>query len=209
MRRALTTGSSDGPFPPTACTSAKSDMAYRFTDVLSFRSGDRFVWGAVSCGIPCRAGYPCRYITSPTSRHSAVDRRSASSTRTRAKQLTSPHLRRDWARPRHICAGDWARPCHICTGTGLTAATSAPGLGHPRICTCPGRSPATSAPRRLRSFPPHLHRDWAHPCIFEPYACQAAHFPTARAYARCCAPWPSPGADVAGASRVPAQMWVG
>ena len=29
-----------------------------------------------------------------------------------------PHLRRDWA-----------RPCHICAGTGLIAATSAPGLG--------------------------------------------------------------------------------
>ena len=29
-----------------------------------------------------------------------------------------PHLRRDWA-----------RPSHICTGTGLAAATSAPGLG--------------------------------------------------------------------------------
>jgi hypothetical protein len=30
-----------------------------------------------------------------------------------------PHLRRDWA-----------HPCHICAGTGLTPATSAPGLGH-------------------------------------------------------------------------------
>jgi hypothetical protein len=28
-----------------------------------------------------------------------------------------PHLHRDWA-----------HPCHICAGTGLTAATSAPGL---------------------------------------------------------------------------------
>ena len=34
-------------------------------------------------------------------------------------------------------------PAHICTGTGLAAATCAPGLGSP---------------------PPHLHRDWAHPC---------------------------------------------
>jgi hypothetical protein len=32
---------------------------------------------------------------------------------------------------------------HICAGTGLTPATSAPGLGSPL---------------------PHLHRDWAHPC---------------------------------------------
>ena len=31
--------------------------------------------------------------------------------------------------------------CHICTGTGLTPATSAPGLGPPLL--------------------PHLHRDWA------------------------------------------------
>ena len=40
----------------------------------------------------------------------------------------------------HICAGTWARPCHICAGTGLTAPTSAPGLGSPL---------------------PHLRRDWA------------------------------------------------
>ena len=36
-----------------------------------------------------------------------------------------------------------AAPCHICTGTGLSPATSAPGLGSP---------------------PPHLHQDWARPC---------------------------------------------
>ncbi len=41
----------------------------------------------------------------------------------------------------HIWNG--AHRCHICTGTGLTAATSAPGLG---------------------SSLPHLHRDWAHRC---------------------------------------------
>ena len=39
-----------------------------------------------------------------------------------------PHLHRDWA-----------HPCHICTWTGLTPATSAPGVGSPL---------------------PHLHRDW-------------------------------------------------
>ncbi len=64
-----------------------------------------------------------------------------------------PHLHRDWA-----------RPCHICTGTGLTPATSAPGLGSPlphlhrdwaRPChSCTG----TGLTR------PHPHRDWAHPC---------------------------------------------
>ena len=29
-----------------------------------------------------------------------------------------PHLRRDWARPCHICAGTGLAPCHICIGTG-------------------------------------------------------------------------------------------
>ena len=53
---------------------------------------------------------------------------------------TQPHLRRDWA-----------RPCHICTGTGLTPATSAPGLG-----TCP----PTSAPE-LGTPRPHLRWDSA------------------------------------------------
>ncbi len=64
-----------------------------------------------------------------------------------------PHLRRDWA-----------HPCHICAATGLTPATSAPGLGSPlphlrrdwahpcHICTGTG------------TLPPHLRRDWAHPC---------------------------------------------
>jgi hypothetical protein len=46
---------------------------------------------------------------------------------------------RPWCHPHR----DWAHPSHICTGTGLTPATSAPGLGSPV---------------------PHLHRDWAHPC---------------------------------------------
>ena len=43
-----------------------------------------------------------------------------------------PHLHRVRARSRHIC-----------TGTGITPATSAPGLGSPL---------------------PHLHRDWEHSC---------------------------------------------
>jgi hypothetical protein len=45
-------------------------------------------------------------------------------------------------------------PCHICTGTGLTAATSAPGLVSPAATSAPG----------LVSPRPHLHRDWARPC---------------------------------------------
>ena len=47
------------------------------------------------------------------------------------RQTPLPHLHRDWA-----------HPCHICDGTGLTPATSAPGLGSP--CCSPL---------------PHLHRD--------------------------------------------------
>jgi hypothetical protein len=61
-----------------------------------------------------------------------------------------PHLRRDWA-----------RRCHICAGTGLAAATSAPGLGSPlphlrrdwaRRCHICAGTGLTS---------PHLHRDCA------------------------------------------------
>jgi hypothetical protein len=45
-----------------------------------------------------------------------------------------------------LTTGADVHPCHICTGTGLTPATSAPGLDSPRVLW------------------PHLHRDWAHPC---------------------------------------------
>ncbi len=42
---------------------------------------------------------------------------------------------------------DWAYPCHICAGTGLTPATSAPGLRSPcHTCTRTGLTPSTSAP---------------------------------------------------------------
>ena len=63
-----------------------------------------------------------------------------------------------------------ARDCY-----GISAATSAPGLGSPlphlhrdwahpgHICTGTGLTPATSAPG-LGSPRPHLHRDWARPC---------------------------------------------
>jgi hypothetical protein len=87
-----------------------------------------------------------------------------------------PHLRLDWARPAHICAG-----------AGLTPPTSAPGLGSPRphlrrsrayparirtriglapahICAGTMLTPPTSA-QGLRSTHPHLHhRDGARPC---------------------------------------------
>ncbi len=42
-----------------------------------------------------------------------------------------PHLRRAWAHPLPHLRRDWAHPSHICTGTGLTPATSTPGLGSP------------------------------------------------------------------------------
>ena len=40
---------------------------------------------------------------------------------------------------------DWAHPCHICIGTGLTPATSAPGLGSPLLWHIPVPT-AASAP---------------------------------------------------------------
>jgi hypothetical protein len=53
--------------------------------------------------------------------------------KSRTTRSACPHLRRDWA-----------YPCHIRTRSGLTPATSVPGVGVP---------------------PPHLHRDWAQPCL--------------------------------------------
>ena len=57
-----------------------------------------------------------------------------------------PHLRRDWARPGHICTRTGLAPCHICAGTGLapaphTARQASLGLlavkGPLRCCYCP------------------------------------------------------------------------
>ncbi len=55
-----------------------------------------------------------------------------------------PHLRRD-------CA----HPCHNCTGTGLTPATSAPGLGSPlpHLRRNPAHRLLNPMPRRRRSAP--------------------------------------------------------
>jgi hypothetical protein len=60
-----------------------------------------------------------------------------------------PHLRRDWARSYHICAGTGLASFHICVGTGLAHTTSAPGPGSPR-CKCGtegGPSPAAETER--------------------------------------------------------------
>jgi hypothetical protein len=106
-----------------------------------------------------------------------------------------PHLRRDWARrcgQLHQSEAGLAHPKtspHVgsppCDGTGLTPATSAPGMGSPlphlrrdwahpcHICTGTALTPATSAPGPrsapatsapgLRSPLPHLRRDCAQP----------------------------------------------
>ena len=99
MRRALTTGSSDGPFPPTACTSANSDMAYYFTDVLSFRSGYRFVWDAVSCRIPLQVYH---FTDVPSFRSGS------------SLCIFDPYARQAAHVPTSALA-----PSHICAGTGL------------------------------------------------------------------------------------------
>jgi hypothetical protein len=147
-----------------------------------------------------------------------------------------PHLRRDWARPCHICPGTGLSPYHICPGTGLTPAHicpgtwpipafSAPRLGSPlHICTGTALTPATSAPGPGSPLP-HLHQDWAHPAHI--CARTALTPPTSppgpdalghlavrpRASVFSCvtlpAAEPGPGADVAGVSPVPAQMWEG
>ncbi len=54
-----------------------------------------------------------------------------------------PHLRRDGAHPRHICAGTGLTPAHICAGTGLTPA---------HICAGTALSLKRAHPRRRRSF---------------------------------------------------------
>ncbi len=79
----------------------------------------------------------------------AVKQTAAMKTKTRIKACQVrdgsplPHLRRDWAHRRHICAG-----------TGLIPPRSAPGLGSAvHICTGTGV-------RR-----PHLHRDWSLPLL--------------------------------------------
>jgi hypothetical protein len=150
--------------------------------------------------------------------------------------------------------------CHICAGTGLTPATSAPGLGSPlprrhrdwahpsHVCTGTALTPATSAPG-LGSPLANLHRDLGatHACEGDKASRSVWHAlhtlvvcsdaagvwiassarPTTtsapglaplphcalglrpKSRRRCGRGKPSPGADVARASPVPAQMWHG
>jgi hypothetical protein len=63
-----------------------------------------------------------------------------------------PHLRQDWAHPRHICTRTGqCHPCHICAGTGLTPTLSSQGTG----LTPPTSSPGLGSPQL------YLRRDWA------------------------------------------------
>jgi hypothetical protein len=77
---------------------------------------------------------------------------------------------------------DWAHPCHTCAETGLTPATSAPGLGPP----------------------PHLRRDWARH-LHESTECHGR-----KERVRFLQPHhagPVPVQMWEAASKVPAQMW--
>jgi hypothetical protein len=60
-----------------------------------------------------------------------------------------PHLRRDWA-----------HPCHICAWTGLTSATSAPGLGSLRCLLSHKRAWADLTHKRAWADLTHK-RAWA------------------------------------------------
>ena len=94
----------------------------------------------------------------------------------------------------HCRRGAGQRRGHICTGTGLTPASSAPGLG-------------SLPPRRGPAPWPHLHRDWArrsHICAAATSAPGLGSLaPATSSSGRC---GPSPGADVATqASPIPMQ----
>ncbi len=66
-----------------------------------------------------------------------------------------PHLRRDWARPAHICAGTGLAPCpDLHRDSAHPLPTFAPGLGSSPSHICP-----------------HLHRDWAHPLPTSAHIC--------------------------------------
>jgi hypothetical protein len=123
---------------------------------------------------------------------------------TRSKPAVSVRSQRTQSRTVTPRRADALLGSHICSGTGLTPATSAPGLGSPR---------------------PHLRRDWAHPshicagtgltpATSAPGPGSAAGSVThEKTLARGrTARWPSasgPGGDVGGVSAVLAQMWAG
>jgi hypothetical protein len=99
-----------------------------------------------------------------------------------------PYLDRDWAHPGH--------PSHIGTGTGLTPPASTPEVGSSRIGPTPQqrseRARCTSAGRGLRQLGRSQPRTRARQPL-----CRRGRGE------------PGPGADVAGVSPVPVQMWRG
>jgi hypothetical protein len=54
----------------------------------------------------------------------------------RHRRTGAPHLHRDWARPRHICAGTGLAPAHICARTGLTLTPAAAARRPGRAAFC-------------------------------------------------------------------------
>jgi hypothetical protein len=127
-----------------------------------------------------------------------------------------PHLRRDWA-----------HPCHICAGTGLTPATSAPGLGlAPLPTSAPrlGSPPPTSAPGLPRTVLPRLlhpsraGREQRMRTDARVRVCRAALrlrvgkegqrlLTPVQSRCRSGSDGPGPGADVGAVGPVPVQMW--
>jgi hypothetical protein len=65
-----------------------------------------------------------------------------------------PHHSATSARPLPHLRRDWARPTHVCTGTGLTPPTSAPGLGslRPRLHRDWARASPMTATKRCETL---------------------------------------------------------
>jgi hypothetical protein len=143
------------------------------------------------------------------------------------------HLGKDLPHPCHICTRKWAAPCHICTGTGLTPATSAPGLGS-LATSAPGLgSPAIGLFGFAQQADTVEAEGGSRSAVVAPAASRCACIRSrrlpcaehctatnglrtadrgiwrARSRRRCGRGEPGPGADVAGVSPVPVQMWQG
>ena len=65
-----------------------------------------------------------------------------------------PHLRRDWARPCHICAGTGFFPAHICAGAGGDTAQNA-SRAHVASSSCDAHN-ASAPSTRTRACAAHL-----------------------------------------------------
>ena len=145
----------------------------RTCDSGPFRScrGD---WRGGRCLVPAPG------LTGPTGW--GLARPAAAATSAPGLGLSLPHLHRDWAHPRHICAGTAhalqvrrgprrraPQHTHVHRGPGRRGGRGyrvRRGLqrdwAHPaHICAGTGLTPPTSAPG-LGAPRPHLRRDWAH-----------------------------------------------